>query len=319
MMKRRTEPDFSTGIPGSAPPENVIPKRARIWLADGALVVCAFFWGLGFAAMKDALSIYPAFWLLFLRFSGGALLLRTFFHRRARLSKNSRGDLVGGLVMGVFLFLAMGLQTLGLNHTTAGKQAFLTANYVILVPFILWGTRRVFPGWVPVMGALICFSGMGFLTSGLTGALNQGDVLTVASAFFFAAQIVATEHYTAQGDPLRLTLVQFCVTAALSLGAALAFEGLFVSRGWEGLGSVAFVTVACTFLCFLIQNVGQKYTPAAHASILLGLESVFGALSGVILLDEVFTPQMTLGCALIFAAVLLVELTKKGGNGGHCS
>ncbi|MDR2529877.1 MAG: DMT family transporter [Synergistaceae bacterium] len=284
------------------------PRRTRVWLADGALVACAFFWGLGFVAMKRALSVYPAFWLLFLRFGGGALLLgaslRLFFRADAGLSWE---DLAGGLVMGVFLFLAMGLQTLGLNHTTAGKQAFLTASYVILAPFVLWGARRVFPGWASLAGALVCFSGMGFLTSGLTGALNRGDVLTVISAFFFAAQIVATERYATQGDPLRLTLVQFCVTAALSLCGALVFEGPFVPRGWKGLGSVTFATVVCTFLCFLIQNVGQKYTPAAHASILLGLESVFGALSGVVFLNEVFTPQMTFGCVLIFAAVLLVE------------
>jgi drug/metabolite transporter (DMT)-like permease len=256
--------------------------------------------------MKDSLSIYPTFWLLFLRFGGAVLLFAACFYRR--VAQLTRRDLVGGLAIGVYLFLGMGIQTLGLNYTTAGKQAFLTATYVILVPFLAWGLRRIFPGWLAILGALVCFFGMGLLTSDISGPLNRGDVLTVLSAVFFAAQILATEHYAAKSDPLLLTFVQLVVAAVLSLCVARVYEGPFVSRGWEGVGAIAYASAICTFLCLLIQNIGQKYTSASHASILLGLESVFGALSGVVLLHEVFTLRMSAGCFLIFGAVLLVEL-----------
>jgi drug/metabolite transporter (DMT)-like permease len=277
----------------------------NVWLADGLLVMCAFFWGLGFVAMKDSLSVYPTFWLLFFRFCGGSLLVGCCFFRR--IARCSRNDLVGGAIIGVFLFLGMSIQTLGLNYTTAGKQAFLTASYVIMVPLLVWGLRKKFPGWVSIVGSLVCFTGMGFLTD-VGGPLNVGDVLTVICAVFFAGQIIAIEHYSAQGDPLVLTFMQFCVTAVLSLGGAFLFDGSLVPRGTEGLLTIAFATFFCTFLCFLIQNVAQKYTSSAHASILLGLESVFGLLGGIVFLGEIFTFRMGAGCALIFASVLLVEL-----------
>jgi drug/metabolite transporter (DMT)-like permease len=279
----------------------------RTGVADAAMVLCAFLWGLGFVAMKDALSVYPTYWLLFFRFGGGTVLIGIcFFGLRTRLT---RKDLFGGIVMGIFLFLGMGVQTWGLNYTTAGKQAFLTGTYVVMVPFLVWALDRVFPGWASVAGSVVCFAGMGFLTSDVAEPLNRGDVLTVVSAVFFAAQIIATSRAASSGDPLALTFVQFCVTAVLSLCGAFFLDGPLVPRGREGLLAIAFATFFCTFLCFLIQNVAQKYAPPVHASVLLGLESFFGLLGGVFLLDETFTLTMGVGCALIFSAVLLVELT----------
>jgi drug/metabolite transporter (DMT)-like permease len=270
------------------------------------MVICAALWGLGFVAMKDALSVYPTCWLLFFRFGGGALLMGACFFRS--IAGTTRRDLWGGLVIGIFLFLGMSIQTWGLNYTTAGKQAFLTASYMVMVPLFLWGLRRVFPGWAVILGALVCFAGMGLLTSDITEPLNGGDILTVVAAAFFALQIIAIGHYAAGGNPLALTFVQFVVVALSSLCSALLFEGPLEPQGSRGLLEIVFVTVCCTFLCFLIQNVAQKITPPAHASILLGMESVFGALGGVFILNEPFSLKMGVGCSLIFGAVLLVEL-----------
>lgn len=278
----------------------------RMWMADIALVLCALLWGLGFVAMKEALNTYPTFWLLFFRFGGACLCMGLFFGKR--ILRAERRDLIGGAVIGCFLFLGMGIQTLGLNYTTAGKQAFLTAAYVVLVPLLLWAQRRVFPGWVPMISAVICFSGMGLLTSDAAGPLNRGDVLTVIAAIFFAAQIIAIGHYSFAGDPIVLTFTQFFVTAVLSLAMAPLTDGPLVLMGTRGLTAVFFSVFFCTFLCFLTQNVAQKYTTSTHASILLGLESVFGVLSGIVILNEIFTLRMGAGCVLIFSAVLLVEL-----------
>ncbi|OPZ59844.1 MAG: EamA-like transporter family protein [Synergistetes bacterium ADurb.Bin520] len=63
-----------------------------------------------------------------------------------------------------------------------------------------------------------------------------------------------------------------------------------------------------TVMALLIQNTAQRYTPSTHVSILLSLESLFGALAGVFLLGEHLSEQMILGCAFIFAAVLLTEV-----------
>ena len=286
---------------------NLKPHTKRsTWGADFALVVCALLWGMGFVAMKGALDTYPAYWLLFFRFMGGTLLMGICFFKQ--IAKTSKEDLFGGVIIGIFLFLGMGLQTVGLDYTTAGKQAFLTATYVVMVPLLSWGLYRTFPGWIALVGAFVCFTGMGLLTSDITGPLNIGDLLTIVSTLFFAAQIISIAHYAGKGDPLVLTFVQFLVTALLSMGTALYFNGPLELKGTQGLFEVFFTTVFCTFLCFLIQNIAQKHTSSSHASILLGLESVFGVLGGIFILGESFTFRMGGGCSLIFGAILLVEL-----------
>ena len=278
----------------------------RVWQADVLLVLCAFFWGLGFVGMKSALSVYPTYWLLFFRFTGGALLMSVFFFRR--IAAATRSDLTGGVIIGFFLFMGMGIQTWGLNYTSAGKQAFITASYVIMVPLLLWGLRRVFPGWAAIGASLICFAGMGLLTSDVAGALNIGDVLTAISALFFAAHIISIGIYAKNGDPFVLVFIQFLVTAVLSFFCGMIFHGALVLQGTQGLLEVVFVTLFPTFCSFLLQNVGQKYSPPAHASILLSLEAVFGVLCSIAILNEVFTLRMALGCCLIFTAVLMVQL-----------
>ena len=285
------------------------PPMFGVWQADALLVLCAFFWGLGFSITKNALSIYPTYWLLFFRFTGGIFLIGACFFRR--IAAAARSDLIGGAIIGVLLYMGMGVQALGLNYTSVGKQAFLTASYVIMVPLLLWGLRRIFPGWIAIAGSFICFAGMGLLTSDLSGPLNVGDVLTVISAMFFAGHIILIEYYAKDGDPFVLVFVQFLVAAVLSLCTAAVFHGPPVFQGTRGLMEIAYMTLLSTFVCFLIQNVALKYTPAAHASILLSLESVFGVLGGIVIIKEVFTSRMAAGCCLIFAAVLLVELKKK--------
>ncbi len=283
-----------------------LTPRTRMWFADAALLLCAFLWGLGFVAMKSGLDAYPTWWLLFLRFGGGTVLMLLFFAGRIR--RASGRDFLGGAVIGLFLFVGMGLQTFGLNYTTAGKQAFLTAGYVVLVPLLLWAIRRLFPGYVTLTASLVCFAGMAFLTSDLSGPLNLGDVLTVISTFLFAGQIIAIGHYAAGGDPVVLTFVQFLVTASLSGTVGLLSGDPFVWQGIRGLPEVGFATFFGTFACFLIQNCAQKFTLPSHAALLLGLESVFGLLGGIVILGEAFTLRMAAGCLLIFSSVLLVEL-----------
>lgn len=233
-----------------------------------------------------------------------------FYRRIAASFKSGHAilDIASGATIGIFLFLGMGVQTLGLNFTGAGKQAFLTAGYIVMVPLIIWAMSRKFPGWLCVAGSVICFAGMGLLTSDIADPLNIGDVLTIISALFFAAQIIAISRCALKSDPFVLTFWQFLVSLVCSLVLAFIFEGRFVWRGMDSLPDLLFIVFFCTFLCFTIQNVAQKHTSAAHAALLLGLESVFGLLGGVFMLGEIFTSQMGLGCSLIFGAVLLVEV-----------
>jgi drug/metabolite transporter (DMT)-like permease len=274
--------------------------------ADISLVFVALFWGLGFVAMKDALDTFPTFWLLTLRFGSAAFLMGMFFRRR--LVAITKEDIRAGAIIGVFLFLGFATQTLGLNYTTPGKQAFLTATYVVIVPFLSWGLRRIFPGALSFFASFVCLVGMGMLTL-QEGALSigKGDTLTLVCALFFACHLIAIEHFAAKKDPMILALLQILMVCLLSLPAALVFETWPGFQGGSGLWSIAYTVVFCTIVAFAVQNTAQKFTPSTHTAILLSLESVFGALAGIYFLDEVFTPRMAAGCALIFVAVLLTE------------
>ena len=277
-------------------------------IADFTLLLCSLFWGLSFASMKILVGLYPACWLLFLRFSVGSSLILLFFHRR--VLKNLRQNLKGGAIIGVALFAAITAQTVGLNFIEAGRQAFLTATYVLIVPLILWAVKRVFPGWVTLGAAVICLVGMGLLTD-LSGPVNAGDALTLLCALLFALQILAISRYTqggtSGGDPVTLSFVEFVTLSLLSLLAAFLFESPLTVHE-EGLLELIFTIVICTFGCYMMQICGQKYTLPSHAAIIMSLESVFGLLSGIVFLGETLSFRMAMGCALIFFAVLLAEL-----------
>lgn len=283
-----------------------LSSSAKVFIADLSLVLVALFWGLGFVAMKDALEAFPTFWLLTLRFFTAALIMALLFRRT--LAAASKRDLGAGALIGVFLFLGFAAQTIGLNYTSPGKQAFLTATYVVLVPLISWGVRRIFPGVVSLAASGLCLAGMALLTLQEGFSINSGDSLTLLCAIFFAVHILAIERFAATTNPLVLAVVQIFMVGLLSLPFAVAlgpWPGL--AGGGSAIWSLVFTIFFCTIFAFIVQNAAQKFTPSTHTAIILSLESVFGAAAGIYFYGEVFTSKMALGCALILASVLLTE------------
>lgn len=278
----------------------------KIIIADLSLMLVALFWGLGFVAMKDALESFSPFWLLTIRFFSGTALMTLIFKKR--LARLTRADLKAGALIGVFLFLGFATQTVGLKYTTPGKQAFLTATYVVIVPFLSWFIRKKSPGTISFIASALCLAGMGMLTLQKGQSVNAGDLLTLSCAFFFACQILAIEHFAAKADVVVLAVIQTGAVGLLSLPFALLFENWAGFGGGEGLGSIAFTVVFCTVFAFVAQNAAQKFTPSTHTAIILSMESVFGALAGIYFMGEAFSARMAAGCALILFAVLLTEL-----------
>ncbi|MCR5346171.1 MAG: DMT family transporter [Fretibacterium sp.] len=286
--------------------------KKKALLADFGLLLCALFWGLGFVSMKRLVSLYTPCWLLFLRFGPGAILLFLVFPRR--ILTNWRRNLTAGVIIGGILFAAMGLQTAALNFIGAGRQAFITATYVLLVPLLFWLFRRVFPGWTTLGAAGLCLLGMGLLADP-SGPLNTGDVLTFLCAVLFAVQIIAISHYTRvtekEGqpgcDPIAISFIEFVTLTLLCLAAGLLFEGPLHLQS-EGLPDLAFTIVFCTFGSYALQVCSQRYSPPSHAAIIMSLEAVFGLLSGILLLGETLTLRAAAGCFLILASVLIAEL-----------
>lgn len=277
-------------------------------LADASLMMCAVFWGGSFAVMKSLLSVYPSFWLLTMRFGAASLLVLTFSFRSVMTA--SRRDMLVGLAIGASLFSGIGPQAIGLAHTTAANQAFLSATYVMFVPLMMWSIRGIFPGRLTLAASFVCLVGMALLTDGLSGTINIGDVLGIVSALFCAVQILIIGRFAPGCNIMAMTFAQFAAVAVLSALTSFALGEPMAFRIDRGLPELAFVSVFCSYLCFMTQNAAQKYTSESHAAMILMLESVFGLAGGMILLGESLNLRSSVGCVMILGSVASVELSK---------
>ena len=277
-------------------------------LADFGLLFCAVFWGVSFPAMKILVGIYPACWLLFLRFSVGAMLIYIFFHRR--INESFSRVLKGGVIIGVMLFFAITSQTIGLQYIGGGRSAFISATYVLMVPFMLWMMNHKFPGWLTILAAVLCVWGMYLLTGDDSGGESfWGDFLTVICALTFAVQVIAISRYAHDSDPVALSFVEFVSFAGMSFASSIIFESPAEYLSMNGLSELIFTIIFATFGCYMVQIIAQKYAEPSHATIIMSLESVFGLASSIIFLNESVTLRMLTGCALIFIAVMISEMS----------
>lgn len=273
--------------------------------ADLSLVLVALIWGSGFVATKKALAYTTPYYLMAIRFAISFLIMAIVFFKRLR--KMNFEDFKAGVIIGIFLFLGFATQTVGLNYTTAGKQAFITATNVVMVPFIYWGISKKKPDIYEVIAAILCFIGIGILSfeSGLK--IGYGEFLTFLCAIFFACHISAIGYYAKKHDPIVLSVMQFLIAGILSFICVLLFESETGKISNEAIIPILYLAVFSTLIAFLIQNVAQKYTSSTHAAIILSLEAVFGGVLSFIFLKEPFTIRFLIGCITIFLSIITTE------------
>lgn len=281
-------------------------KKTQL-MADLGLLFVAMIWGTGFVFSKQAVNEMHPMLLMSIRFTSAFLISALFFCKKLR--QIDFGLFKGGVIVGIFLFLAYATQMTGLQYIGAGRQAFETGIYVILVPFGYWLVRHRRPSRYNFIAALIMLMGMACLTlePGEGVNFNQGDAWTLLCAFLFAAQIIANGFYVEKYDAVLLTIVQLGTASVLSILYCLiaGYSLAGISRlGWL---SALYLGFFSTFLCALLQTICQKYTSDSHAAILMCMETVFGSLASFIFLHEYFTPLMIVGFVLIFGAVIISE------------
>lgn len=283
----------------------------KTWMADGILMLTAIIWGTGFVVMKNTLDSVPPAAIIAIRYTIAAMLTAVLFRRH--LAGIRRGDVARGALVGLLLALAYIVQTIGLNYTTAGKNAFLTTVYVLLVPFGSWLIFGQKLGRRNFLAAGLMLAGIGCLSlDGESGGLNIGDLLTILCGVFYAAHIMAVERCQRRTNTYALIVLQFAFAAAFAAGYHLLFECSLPVRFSAGtVGSLLYLSVFSTTIAMSLQNIGQSMAPASHASILLSLESVFGALASCIFLGEAVTVRMLLGFAVIFAALVVNSLPER--------
>ena len=284
------------------------------------LLAATIIWGFAFVVMKDAVDVLPPAQLIGVRFFLTGLLMAAVFHRSLAGTLNGP-CLKAGLVLAAVTFLAFWVQTVGLADTTPGKNAFLTAVYCVIVPFLYWVIAKRRPDKFNVLAAFLCIGGIALVsvTGSNASAFNLGDVLTLIGGFFFACHIVAVSKYSEGRDIFILTTLQFASFAIFSWIGVLVTQTTVSPSVFDQdmvLGLV-YLVIFSSCGALLFQNIGQKYTAPATAAVLLSLEAPFGVLFSILLTDERPTALMFLGFALIFLAVVCSEtkfsfLRKKG-------
>lgn len=270
-----------------------------------ALFSAALIWGSSFFIVKNTVDIFPTNFLLAIRFTIGCLLLCVLFPKK--LTQLNRTCFWQGIVLGLLIFTAYCIQTIGLTDTTPGKNAFLTAAYCILVPFLYWITDKRRPDLYNFSAAFLCLAGIGLVSFDGSFSMRFGDAMTLISALFFAAHIVAGARFGGKSDPILLTILQFGTAAVCSWVLGFTTETFPKEIPLNAALGLLYLAVFATTIALLLQNIGLKYADPTSGAILLSLESVFGVLFSMLFYQERLTLRLGAGFLLIFIAVILSE------------
>lgn len=280
--------------------------------ADLLLLIVALIWGTAFIAQKAANDSMPPISFVTARFAlSWAVIapLAYYEFRRSDRSALTRQDVALTAFLGLCLFVGSNLQQIGLLTTTATNAGFLTALYVVLVPFTLWAMTGVPPRLAIVGASLMSICGAWLLTAkGELQHLTSGDVLMLISDVIWAVWLSLVPVFLHRANrPFFLAFAQFGIVTALGVIAALRFETVTSDGIVAAMPSIFYAGVLSGGVAYTLQIMAQRHTPAAEAALVMSLESVFAAVAGVFLLSERLTPLALLGCALILLGVIVVE------------
>jgi len=269
------------------------------------LILVSIVWGSGFIATAIGLDYMSTYETLAGRFLVAGLLLGVFNFRKIR--SISRKTLKRGMILGVFLFTAFVLQTLGLEFTTASKNAFLTAVGVAVVPFIGYLFHKRALVRMDIIRAAVAMTGVGLISFQWSGGVNIGDFLSFLCAFAFALHIFYTGEFMEEEDALTLTMVQMITAFVLSMTAVAVRGDSLLGQDPRGYLAVLYLGIFSTTICFLVMTISQKYTKPARAAVIMSTESLFAMVFSILILHEAVTVRMIFGALVIFLAIVLPQ------------
>lgn len=288
--------------------------------ANLLLLLTAMIWGAAFVAQSVSMDYVGPFTFLCTRsILGGVVLLPVIAvmgkrkqEKSAEKSESRRILLLGGICCGIMLFIGSALQQVGIQYTTAGKAGFITAVYMVLVPIcgLFFGKRPGGKTWAAVVVALVGMYLLCLYGSGIQN-LSKGDLLEMLCALGFTAHILVIDHFSPKVDGVKMSCIQFFVCGIL----AGIFMLILETPSWESIRAAAipilYAGILSSGVGYTLQIVAQKDTQPTVASLLMSLESVFSLIFGWILLKEAMSGVELLGCVLMFAAIIWVQLPEK--------
>ena len=226
---------------------------------------------------------------------------------RQRLSWKNKQLIEGGIVCGIFLFFANCFQQTGIQYTTVGKAGFITTFYIIIVPLIGLFFKK-YCGILTWIGVVIALAGLYFLCITQKLTIQRGDALILCCSVLYAGQILAIDHYNPFVDGVKMSCIQFLTGGVLGAVFMFLFENPSVAMILSAAGPILYTGIMSTGVGYTLQIVGQKGLNPTAAALILSLESVFSALSGYVFLHQVLTTRESIGCVLMFIAIVLAQL-----------
>ena len=271
--------------------------------ADLLILFITVCWGSSYLFMKIGLEAVSPFNLIALRFGVAFLLAAGLFYRH--LLKLNWKTIKFAMLLGLFLFMVFTTLTVGLETTTASNAGFLVSLTVVLVPLLNALLFRKPIGRKLASSIVIAMAGIALLTVELPFRITIGDLLCMATAFFYAMHIIVTGHAARQVNPLQLGILQIGFTALYGLAGVFLFESPALPASTEGWVAILFLSVVCSALGFILQTVAQQYTSPARTGLIFSLEPVCAAIFGYIFMNEVMSMNGYIGAALVLAGVFV--------------
>ena len=291
--------------------------------SSALLLLTACIWGVAFVAQSVGMEYVGPFTFNFVRsILGGLVLIPCIFflkrEKKAEAEKVSEEEkkaqrktlLAGGICCGVALCLASNFQQIGIQYTTVGKAGFITACYIVIVPVIgLFMKKKCSPMiWLSVLLAVV---GLYLLCINEQFSIGYGDILVFVCAILFSVHILIVDYFSPKVDGVKMSCIQFFVSGILSLPFMFVLETprlVAVAAAWMPL---LYAGVLSCGVAYTLQILGQKNVNPAVASLILSLESCFSVLAGWIILGERLSFRESLGCILMFLAIILAQLPDK--------
>jgi len=291
-------------------------------VANLLLLTAGAIWGMGFVAQQTAMDDIGPLLFIACRFIVAGFAVLPF--AVAELKKTDHQSYLSAVQtfrlsffwVGLAFFLGMAFQQVGLVDTSVTNAGFLTALYVIMVPFLMVSLLRIPQPTIIWPASLLALGGIYLLSGGDISSLNTGDILIIISAFFWAAHVILTGRVGQKTKiPVTMACTQFFITSTLAftffagsmitgLGETLPSSAQFIGA----LPEILYAGIIAGGLGFTLQAIGQRYTSESAAAVLISTESLFAAMFGAIFLGERLIWIGYIGCGLIFIAILIVEL-----------
>lgn len=287
-------------------------EKVSHYKAEFILLFVTVSWGLSFPTIKIGLNYISPVFFVFIRFTLTLLIFYLIFRKKIAILKKQ--NIVKGIILGIFLYAGFLTQTIGLKYTTASNSAFITGTNILIIPFAQILIIRKYPKPENVIGIIIAFAGMYYLTGIEDMNINIGDFFTLLCAVSFAFQIVMLDYYSRTTDYLSLIYGQFIAMSVFSLLTTVIFEiavsnELLLIPNYSLLFVILFNTVFSTLIALFLSSKYQRYTTPVKAGLIYNSEVVFAVIFAYIILNEVLSGKQIAGALLIMAGVIISEFS----------